>query len=126
MTRNDTAITELTKYLEGSGWAITKRLMKLVSLLADETDAPGLVAITLSGDVVHIKYETWRSCEYMEAQRSVTFPAWYLYATDDEITADIVAKREAAERAKEESRRAQRKAERKKLFEELKKEFEPE
>ena len=123
VTQKQKAAEHIKKYLNGAGWALTKRLQHVVGLLEGDTESPGLREIELIGDNVKVTYETWYTNEYAIEAPEVTFPAWYLYTTNDEITADVVEKKAAEERAKEEAKAKQRKAERRKLFEELKKEF---
>ena len=124
MIDNKRAVERLKKYLNGCGWELTQRLQRVVCIIERELRPPGLAAISINDDgTVTVTYATWYTEEYGIRNPNVTFPAWYLFATREEIDADLAARKEEEERAKKAEQEAQLKADRKKLFEELKKEF---
>ena len=124
MNDNKQAVEKLKEYLNGCGWEVTQSLQRVVGIIERELRPPGLAAVGINDDgTVTVTYATWYTEEYGIRNPNVTFPAWYLFATREEVDADLVARKEEEERVKKEEQEARLKAGRKKLFEELKKEF---
>ena len=101
MSDNKKAVERLKKYLNGCGWELTQSLQRVVCIVEQESSAPGLETVSINDDgTVTVTYRTWYTDEYGIGKPNVTFPAWYLFATREEIDADLAAREEEEERVK--------------------------